>query len=139
MKDLEFFRAAVDKAIEAEKASIAEYNAQPDRVCERRFSHKGYSYGMVFNAALAQETQEDAERFLRGYIEFIALFPDRSPGHTPEQVARINLGYMAGYYGDEVRQKIERLYNAEHPIFGRTSPTAEEAFQMGQQQAAVAE
>lgn len=35
-----------------------------------------------------------------------------------EKVERANLGYFAGYYGPDVRARVERLFTCEHPVFG---------------------
>lgn len=52
-----------------------------------------------------------------------------------EKIERGNLGYYAGYHGNETRERVERLFKCEHPIFGsiaqRGAPTAEEAFIIG--------
>jgi len=51
-----------------------------------------------------------------------------------EKIERINLGYFAGYYDHETRLRVERLFNCEHPVFGKAKdgvPTPEEAFEMG--------
>jgi hypothetical protein len=123
MTDLEYFKFSVDAAIDREKARYAKEGWT--------FSHDGYSYGMVFKAALAQTEDFDAHRFFRGYVTYIDQFPDRTPGMTAEDVAKSNLGYMAGYYDDATRTKIEKMYHAEHPIFGKKRPSAEEAFNLG--------
>lgn len=52
-----------------------------------------------------------------------------------EHIERTNLGYFAGYYGAEVRHRVERLFSCEHPVFGSIErngpPTAEQAFSAG--------
>jgi len=52
-----------------------------------------------------------------------------------EEIERQNLGYFAGYYDDETRLRVERLFQCAHPIFGSIAehgaPTQEEAFNMG--------
>ena len=54
-----------------------------------------------------------------------------------ERSERENLGYYAGYYSNETRERIERLFQCAHPIFGkiaeRGAPTAQEAFAAGMQ------
>lgn len=48
---------------------------------------------------------------------------------------RSNLGYLAGYDSFEVRQRVEALFQAVHPIFGTTAKgpvTPEVAFTLGQ-------
>lgn len=35
-----------------------------------------------------------------------------------EKVERANLGYFAGYYDNETRARVERLFRCAHPVFG---------------------
>ena len=50
-------------------------------------------------------------------------------------LVRENLGYYAGYYAEETRARVERLYKCVHPIFGSIAqhgaPGPEEAFAAG--------
>jgi hypothetical protein len=52
-----------------------------------------------------------------------------------EAIERANLGYYAGYYDSETRERVERLFKCAHPIFGSIanngSPAAQEAFAAG--------
>lgn len=52
-----------------------------------------------------------------------------------EKGVRQNLGYIAGYHGNDTRVRVERLYQCEHPIFGKLTemgePTTEEALAAG--------
>jgi hypothetical protein len=54
-----------------------------------------------------------------------------------EKIEHANLGYWAGYYNNETRERVERLFRCAHPIFGAISqngpPTPEEAFEAGVQ------
>jgi exodeoxyribonuclease-5 len=54
-----------------------------------------------------------------------------------ERIERANFGYYAGYYDNETRERVERLFNCSHPVFGKISavgaPTTEEALQAGQE------
>lgn len=51
------------------------------------------------------------------------------------EIAKSNLGYFAGYYDDDTRRRIEKLFQCSHPIFGSIekmgTPTAEESFSAG--------
>lgn len=38
-----------------------------------------------------------------------------------ESVERQNLGYYAGYYSHETRQRVERLFDCSHPVFGKAT------------------
>lgn len=57
------------------------------------------------------------------------------PRHICEEIQRKNLGYFAGYYDDETRRRVERLYNCAHPFFGAIAEngpaTPEEALAIG--------
>jgi hypothetical protein len=50
-------------------------------------------------------------------------------------IERENLGYWAGYYDNETRERVERLFRCEHPVFGSIAkngpPTPEQAFAAG--------
>lgn len=52
-----------------------------------------------------------------------------------EEIERANLGYFAGYYDDETRARVERLFLCKHPVFGAIAengpPNAKEAFNAG--------
>ena len=52
-----------------------------------------------------------------------------------EEIERGNLGYWAGYYSADTRERVERLFNCSHPVFGsiaaKGQPTAKEAFLAG--------
>lgn len=52
-----------------------------------------------------------------------------------ESIERSNLGYYAGYYNNETRRRVERLYRCAHPVFGAigngSGPTPDEAFAAG--------
>lgn len=42
-----------------------------------------------------------------------------------------NIGYCTGYYDHASADKIMELFETEHPIFGKTHPTPEEAWAKG--------
>lgn len=52
-----------------------------------------------------------------------------------ESIEKQNLGYYAGYYGSETRERVERLFKCSHPVFGAIGtngqPTAKEAISAG--------
>ncbi len=62
---------------------------------------------------------------------------DRPTRPDAERLVRENLGYFAGYYDDETRARVEKLYNCVHPIFGKIAehgaPSSAEAFQLGKE------
>lgn len=52
-----------------------------------------------------------------------------------ESIERQNLGYFAGYYDQETRERVERLFKCAHPVFGAITtngaPTPREALAAG--------
>lgn len=90
---------------------------------------KKITYGEKYTPAMAITDQAEADRYF-------ALCVDHSMrmGKTrveAEELERTNLGYFAGYYDVMTRRRVDKLYGAMHPIFGRSEPTAEEAFEIG--------
>lgn len=56
-----------------------------------------------------------------------------------EYIERSNLAYYAGYYDNDTRERVERLFNCAHPVFGPIAkygaPTPEDAFEAGRKMA----
>jgi len=48
-----------------------------------------------------------------------------------------NVGYISGYYGPKKMAEIQRVFNAAHPIFGRSVPSVEEAIAAGKKLARI--
>lgn len=94
----------------------------------------------LLEEAMTITDQAEADSwFMRIVEERLRRMP---PGVPPaimreavEQTLRADLGYFAGYYSNETRERVERLFNCEHPYFGKISvngpPTPEEVFRMG--------
>lgn len=99
---------------------------------------KELTIGEVLDPAMKITDPEDAKQYKAAYIAWIQEDLDVNPdpnGLTAEQIANSNLGYFAGYFSNEVRERVERLFTCAHPIFGSIKdnevPTAKEAFEMG--------
>lgn len=57
-----------------------------------------------------------------------------TPPHTrkeAEEIERQNIGYFAGYYDHDIQDVVCKTFNTEHPIFGKTKPTGEQALRAG--------
>ena len=64
------------------------------------------------------DNREEAQEFMRLYEQ--------------ENVhARENIGYIAGYFSTEQADKIYDWFGVQHPIFGTSHPSAEDAFRAG--------
>ena len=70
-------------------------------------------------AMLEVYTSQDKERGQRFMDAYRVINPN----------ADSNIGYMTGYYGDI--EGMCKFFDVYHPFFGRTTPTLEEALQMG--------
>lgn len=78
--------------------------------------------GKIFRKALdiAENHPEEAKEFLTEYANAIR---DANPLMSEEEATKAalnNLGYFAGYYNSDTRDKISKVYGAVHPIFGNT-------------------
>ena len=87
----------------------------------------------LFDLAMVVTTQQAADKIFSRLVE-LAMDTEDDP-EMAAQIVRTNLGYYAGYYDAETRERVERLFFCEHPIFGKIAekgqPTPEEAFRMG--------
>ncbi len=88
--------------------------------------------GDKYGPAMEITDQTQANTYFETCVEHCMSF-----GKTREEaesIERQNLGYFAGYYSHETRERVERLYGCAHPIFGKASvhqPTAQEALDAG--------
>jgi hypothetical protein len=99
------------------------------------------TYGEALGPAMKITDSDDAAQYLAAYVAYLEphVRRDRADGKTAAEIARINLGYYAGYYDSDTRERVERLFSCAHPVFGRASagaPTAAEALAAGKAMAA---
>lgn len=77
------------------------------------------TYAESLGPAMRITDPEDAKQYFNDYVAFTASnFEDASGKFTPEEVCRINLGYYAGYFDRETKERVEKLFIAPHPVFG---------------------
>ena len=98
------------------------------------------SYGDILGPAMNITDANDAHQYFREYVQYIQNWMDSEKPRKPqkdtaEQIAKANLGYYAGYYDNKTRQRVEKLFCCEHPIFGSIKengvPTGKEAWECG--------
>lgn len=80
------------------------------------------TYGECLGPAMKITDQADADQYFHDYAAFIQRHLKVEPRRddmTAEQIAKTNLGYYAGYYDSETRERVERLFTCSHPIFGK--------------------
>jgi hypothetical protein len=91
------------------------------------------SYREKYEPAMMITTQEEADAYFERCVQHcMRLGNERDEA---EEIERSSLGYFAGYFSHEVRERVERLFKCEHPIFGSIAkngpPTAVQAYEMG--------
>lgn len=87
----------------------------------RRLAHPGImrqteSDSELYGPAMSIGSREDARLYLARLIRH-----GQRQGMTRKEAAvyhRAGLGYHAGYYGNETRARVERLFRCAHPYFG---------------------
>src|SRR5690348_5937319 len=96
------------------------------------------TYGETLMPAMEITDEADAKQYLKSYVEHIQKTLDENPlndSMTAEEIAKTNLAYFAGYYSNETRERVERLFICSHPIFGSMKdngdPTFKQALKAG--------
>ncbi len=98
------------------------------------------TYGEKYDPAMGMTDQMEANRYFNDCVEHtMRMLPTNRA--DAERIERSNFGYWAGYYDEETRRRVERLFRCAHPIFGsiaeKGSPTPEEAIEMGRSMGAA--
>jgi hypothetical protein len=95
---------------------------------------KTLTFGECLKPAMEITDQADADQYKAAYIAYTQKFLDADPSmnkHTAEEIVNINIGYFAGYYDSKTMSRVYRLFKTAHPVFGNSTPTAEEALSAG--------
>lgn len=92
------------------------------------------STGDKYGPAMTIVDQAEADAYFERCVEHHVRAFGVSRAHA-ETIERANLGYWAGYYDHATRERVERLFNCAHPVFGRIAevgpPTPAEALVAG--------
>ncbi len=88
----------------------------------------------IFDTAKKIKSEEGASLLVRAAV--LDLFKQTDDTEEDlDKAVRQNLAYMAGYCGTDVRERIEKLFKCEHPVFGSIAemgvPTSRESFMCG--------
>lgn len=90
--------------------------------------------GELYSPAMQIQDQASADACFASLVEYNMTRFGQSRADAEKEM-RINLGYWAGYFDNETRERVERLFKCAHPIFGAISevgaPTPEQAFELG--------
>ena len=89
--------------------------------------------GDKYGPAMEIEDAEEAARYFEECVQH--SMQCGCSREKAEEIERANLGYFAGYYSHETRERVERMFSCAHPVFGKIAengaPTPEQAFRAG--------
>lgn len=97
----------------------------------RRTWTEDATIGDLYSDAMKVETKDEAAEYLEALVQHMVTYH----GQTRDEATQIqlqNLGYFAGYYDQKTMSRVNELFDTSHPIFGQSTPTAEEAIELGQ-------
>lgn len=81
------------------------------------YLEKDITIGQKYDPAMKIADQEEADWYFELCVEHCMSFGnDRQKA---EEIERGNIGYYAGYFDSETQQRVQKLFGAIHPIFGR--------------------
>ena len=96
------------------------------------------SIGDKYGPAMSITDQVEADAYFQACVDHTMTY-HRKTRSQAEALERANLGYYAGYYDTETRERVERLFQCLHPVFGSIAqngaPSTEEAFEAGRRMA----
>lgn len=92
-----------------------------------------WTIGQKYGPAMEISDQAAADAYFEKCVKHLMRSGcDRTEA---ERIERQNLGYYAGYHGNETRERVERLFKCSHPVFGSIAkngaPTFKEALAAG--------
>lgn len=79
---------------------------------------KETTYGDKYRPAMNVKTKEEASRYFEACVEHLMKYGKKTRKEA-EKIERANIGYWSGYYDKETMKRVQDLYEAAHPIFGR--------------------
>ncbi len=91
--------------------------------------------GNKYKVVSGIDNKEDADSYLSVLVEHCIRLAAKTGESLSEEAAinieKDNIGYYAGYFDTVSQQRIFELFDTEHPLFGRITPTNEQAFKAG--------
>ena len=85
----------------------------------------------IMRLASAEDfTRENAAAIVKEQVDEMVKVLEYDPAEARRIVLQ-NIGYYCGYYPTDFADKVYEMFDTEHPIFGKTHPTPEEALRIG--------
>lgn len=95
---------------------------------------RNITIGEKYEPAMKVQTKTAAKHYFRRLVKHSMHWFGMGRKAAVE-LEKTNLGYFAGYYDAETRERVERLFECQHPYFGaiakKGSPDPETAFNIG--------
>jgi hypothetical protein len=92
------------------------------------------TYGEIMDPIFNITEPQDAQQYLEAYCRWLE-YEYNNPPEEAEFIAKSNIGYWAAYGSRQDRERIEELFDCEHPVFGSVKenghPTPQQAFEAG--------
>jgi len=97
---------------------------------------KRQTSGEFYARALEITDEREARVFFDESVRLTLKQWPRFSQEEAESHVKSTIAYYAGYYSNDVRARVERLFNCVHPFFGSIErdgpPSPDAAYQMGQ-------
>jgi hypothetical protein len=92
---------------------------------------------VILNLVIDQQitTKEQAAALVEEEVAEMVAHSDLSAEEARKRLLA-NIGYVTGYLAHKQADYVMELFDTEHPVFGRTHPTPEDACRMGMEYAA---
>jgi len=96
----------------------------------------GDLYNPAIDIAKSGDTEE-AKKYFDALVEHCVKLSkierpeDNVDREEAERIVHSNLGYWAGYSEKGTIEKVHAVFGSFHPVFGNSTPTSSEAFNMG--------
>jgi len=90
-----------------------------------------FTYGNTLGPAMSIIDPDEAQAYFRALVD---EYERRGDVHPEKSVwmAKVNLGYYAGYYDSATMDRVYQLYQTQHPYFGtRTDVGVAETYLKG--------
>lgn len=78
----------------------------------------GKTFVEIYGPAMEITDQAEADVYFASLVARVMLNGGKSEDEA-EAMIRTNLAYYSGYCPAKVRERVEKLYSAEHPVFGK--------------------
>ena len=107
---------------------------QVPRVDLSHFKKDELTIGEKYKPAMEITDPVAAAQYFEACVQHTMRVTDLSREEA-EKMERSNFGYMAGYYDQETRERVEELFSASHPIFGSVKDgtwTTDDIFRLAQ-------